>query len=298
MPNQSLQIRRITGSLGAEISGVDFLDLSESVFEEIHRALLQHEVLFFPGCDLDDTAQMALAHRFGQPSIFPVLQLLGSTEPSFQVIEDGPESPNEADYWHTDVTWTAEPPKIALLRAGIMPTSGGDTAWASMSAAYDALSPAMQEIVCRLEVIHDNQAFIQAVQRKMNFTAESENLATGLRETFPPVTHPLVRTHPETGRRALLWGGRFMKNIVGMHPDESAALLGVLEQHIGQVRFQCRWKWTTGDLAIWDERSTVHQAVNDHFPARRSVHRCVVDGDRPYFDPQRTPADPDYAATT
>lgn len=288
MPNSNLQIRRITGSLGAEITGVDFLSLSESVFKEIHQALLDYEVLFFPGCALDDTTQMALAHRFGQPSVFPVLQLLGSTEPSFQVIEDGPDSPNEAGYWHTDVTWTAEPPKIALLRAGVMPVSGGDTAWASMSAAYEALSPAMQEIVCRLEVRHDNEAFIDAVQRKMKFTTESENLANGLRETFPPVTHPLVRTHPETGRRALLWGGHFMKNIVGMHPEESTALLGFLEQHIGQVRFQCRWKWTTGDLAIWDERSTVHQAVNDHFPARRSVHRCVVDGDRPYFDPKQT----------
>jgi len=286
MANRNPEIHRITGSLGAEVSGVDLLELSESAFQDIHQALLDHEVLFFRGCALDDETQMALAYRFGQPSVFPVLELLGATEPTFQVIEDGPDSPNEADYWHTDVTWTTEPPKIALLRAGIIPAAGGDTAWASMSAAYEALSPAMRDFACQLEVCHDNEFFIEAVQRKMQFSEESENLARGLREKFPPVVHPLVRTHPETGRRALLWGGRFMKYIVGMHREESAALLGFLGEHINQVRFQCRWKWTSGDLAIWDERATVHQAVNDHFPARRTVHRCVVDGDRPYFDPE------------
>jgi taurine dioxygenase len=197
MPNSNLQIRRITGSLGAEITGVDFLSLSESVFEEIHQALLDYEVLFFPGCALDDTQQMALAHRFGQPSVFPVLQLLGSTEPSFQVIEDGPDSPNEADYWHTDVTWTSEPPKIALLRAGIMPTSGGDTAWASMSAAYQALSPAMQEILCKLEVRHDNDRIRKLGKRPARDLPPRDTPPGAYTSRNRPARPPLGRTFHE-----------------------------------------------------------------------------------------------------
>jgi taurine dioxygenase len=285
MAKSGLTLRRVTGCLGAEIHGVDLRDLDDQTFTEIEGALLENQVLFFPGSELDDASQMALAHRFGQPSIFPVMELLGETEPSFQVIEDGPESPNEADYWHTDVTWTAEPPKVALLRAGVVPGNGGDTAWASMTAAYDALSGAMQEVLCPLQVVHDNESFIEAVTRKMGGSPEALELGKGLRERYPAVTHPLIRTHPETGKRAILWGGSFMRRIDGMHEEESRLLLSFLDHHISQIRFQCRWSWTTGDLAIWDERSTAHQAVNDHFPARRTVHRCVVNGDRPFFDP-------------
>ncbi|MEO2169002.1 MAG: TauD/TfdA family dioxygenase [bacterium] len=285
MAKSRLTLRRVTGCLGAEIRGVDLRDLDDQTFAEIEGALLENQVLFFPGSELDDASQMALAHRFGQPSIFPVMELLGETEPSFQVIEDGPESPNEADYWHTDVTWTAEPPKVALLRAGVVPGNGGDTAWASMTAAYDALSGVMQEILCPLQVVHDNESFIAAVTRKMGGSPEALELGKGLREHYPAVTHPLIRTHPETGKRAILWGGSFMRRIDGMHEEESRLLLSFLDHHISQVRFQCRWSWTAGDLAIWDERSTAHQAVNDHFPARRTVHRCVVNGDRPFFDP-------------
>jgi len=284
-PYDRIRLRPVSGNIGAEVTEVDLRNLDEEAFAEIHHALLENEVLFFPGSKLDDESQMALAHRFGQPSVFPLLKLMGETGPTFQVIEDGPDSPNEADYWHTDVTWTEEPPKIALLRAGVVPQSGGDTMWGSMTAAYDALSSLMQERLAGLEVVHDNESFIEAVGRKMGGTEESRKLLGELREAYPPVTQPLIRTHPETGRRAIFWGGDFMKWVVGLGLQESEMLLGFLRDHIGSPRFHCRWSWTPGDLAIWDERSTVHQVVNDHFPQCRSVHRCVVDGDRPFFDP-------------
>lgn len=287
-PVDRIQLRAVSGNIGAEITGVDLRNLDDEAFAEIHRALLENEVLFFPESKLDDDAQMALAHRFGQPSVFPLLKLMGATGPTFQVIEDGPDSPNEADYWHTDVTWTEDPPKVALLRASVVPESGGDTLWGSMTTAYEALSPVMQDLVAGLEVVHDNTSFIRAVRRKMGDSDESRKLLDDLREAYPPVTHPLVRTHPETGRRALLWGGNFMRYIVGMRPEESEMLLGFLRRHIDNPRFHCRWNWTPGDLAIWDERSTIHQVVNDHFPQRRTVHRCVVDGDRPFFDLKQT----------
>lgn len=287
MGEQRIKLRRVSGSLGAEVIGADLRSLDDVAFDQIHRALLENEVIFFRDSGLDDDTQMALAHRFGQPSVFPLLKVMGATGPTFQVIEDGPESPNAADYWHTDVTWTPDPPKVALLRAGIVPAAGGDTMWGSMTTAYEALSPTMQEVLAGLEVVHDNESFIEAAGPKMGDTPETKKILDELRETYPPVTHPLVRTHPETGRRAILWGGDFMKYIVGLNRDESDMILDFLRRHIDQSRFHCRWSWSSGDLAIWDERSTVHQAVNDHFPQRRSVHRCVVDGDRPFFDPAR-----------
>ena len=293
---QGIKLRRVTGSLGAEVSGVNLGALDDATFGEIHQALLENEVIFFRDSGLDDEAQMAFAHRFGQPSVFPLLKLMGATGPTFQVIEDGPDSPNEADYWHTDVTWTTEPPKVALLRAGVVPEVGGDTMWGSMTTAYEALSSTMQELLAGLEVVHDNESFIEAASRKMGDSEEARKLLDELREKYPPVTHPLVRTHPETGRRALLWGGDFMRRIDGMTDDESTAMLAFLRRHIEQSRFHCRWSWQSGDLAIWDERSTVHRVVNDHFPQRRSVHRCVVDGDRPFFDPARRVASIGHSA--
>ena len=209
-PYSRIRLRPVSGNIGAAISDVDLRNLDDDTFSEIHRALLENEVLFFPGSNLDDESQMALAHRFGQPSIFPLLKLMGATGPTFQVIEDGPDSPNEANYWHTDVTWTEEPPKIALLRAGVVPESGGDTIWGSMTTAHDALSPVMQELLAGLEVVHDNESFIEAVNRKMGDTEESRKLLGDLRDAYPPVTQPLIRTHPETGRRVILWGGHFM----------------------------------------------------------------------------------------
>lgn len=291
----AIQIEPLSGSLGAVISGVDPCHLDDAAFAGVHAALVEHEVVFFRRTALDDETQMALAWRFGKPSVFPMFAIAGHTEPTFQVIEDGPDSRPTADSWHTDVTWTAEPPKVALLRAGIVPERGGDTMWASTTSAYESLSPTMQELLAGLEVWHDNTSFIRQVAAKMG-TDESAPFAKQLRESYPPVKHPLVRTHPETGRRSILYGGGFMREIVGMKPDESRTLLDFLERHLCKPELACRWSWEPGDLAIWDERSTVHRAVADHFPQRRSVHRCVVDGDRPFFDAARVPEPAHVAA--
>jgi taurine dioxygenase len=284
------EIVRVSGSLGAEIRGVDLRALDDEGFAFIHRTLLEHEVVFFRDSGLDDESQLALAARFGAPSVFPLARLMGRTEPGVQPIEDGPDSPNAADAWHTDVTWIAEPPKYALLRGTVVPERGGDTMWASMTAAYQALSPEMQQRLCRLKVHHDNTGFITAVVAKVGEDVDREQrFSERLREHYPGVDHPLIRTHPETGRRAILYGGTFMRGIVGMTGEESDAILEFLAVHVDRPEFQCRWHWQENDLAIWDERSTIHRAVNDHFPQRRTVRRCEVDGDRPYFDPNDTP---------
>lgn len=291
-PPGGIRVQPVGGALGALVSGVDLREpLTDADFAQIHRALLAHQVLVFRSQDLNDAQQMALARRFGEPSLFPLQRMFGVKEPSTQTIEDGPDSPPETDEWHTDVTWIAEPPKIGILSAQLVPEVGGDTMWASMTAAYDALSPVMRHMLDGLQVRHSCWPyFCEVAERKSGIAG----LAQKVREAYPAVVQPLVRTHPETGRRALFLGGGFMREIVGATPEESRTILDFLARHIDQPRLHFRWRWEPTDLAIWDERCTCHRGVSDHFPRRRAVRRCTVDGGRPFFDPDRQP-DPAFA---
>ncbi|HEX4017953.1 MAG TPA: TauD/TfdA family dioxygenase [Frankiaceae bacterium] len=277
-----IDVRPVAGALGAELHGVDLRALDTPGVAAVKDLLHHYEVIFFPGADLTGDEQLALARQFGELNIFPVARLRGVTEPACTVITDGPDSPPEADDWHTDVTWIAEPPNYALLSAQVIPRRGGDTLWASMTAAHEALSPVMRGMIDDLEVVHDNSEFIRAMLRKMPAGPQAQSLADALREAFPPVTHPLVRTHPDTGRQALFVAGGFMRYIRGMREPESDNLLAFLRQHIENAALQCRWRWSPGDLAIWDERSTNHRSAADHFPQERSIRRVEVSGDRPY----------------
>ncbi|MBJ22618.1 MAG: taurine dioxygenase [bacterium] len=275
-----MDVKPLGGALGAEIVGVDIRDPSDSEVADIYATLLDHEVVFFRDTKIDDDQHLAFAGRFGTPSVFPLSAVMGETEPSFQVIADGPDSEPATDYWHTDVTWIAEPPHAAFLRATIVPDHGGDTMWGSMTAAYDALSPAVQDFLSGLRVRHDNTSFIEGMIDKLG-EEMARPLAQKLREAYPSVEHPLIRTHSETGRKAIFFGGGFMREILGLTSSESDAILDFLRRHIDQPIFHARWRWTLGDLALWDQRSTVHRGLADHFPRKREVRRCVIDGDRP-----------------
>ncbi|NDH84505.1 MAG: taurine dioxygenase [Acidimicrobiia bacterium] len=271
-----MQVTRVAGALGARIDGVDPRD--PAAFDDIKAAVLEHEVVFFRGANLSEEEQFELGRRFGTPSIFPVQRLLGATEPRMTVIQDGPDSPNAADGWHTDATWLAEPPAYALLHMETPPEVGGDTMWCSATAAYDQLAAPMQELLCSLRVIHDNESFIQGVYAKAGDAAPK--IADGLREHYPPVEHPMVRTHPETGRRSIVFAWRFMNRIVGFSEHESKSLLTFIGEWVKEPRFHVRWQWEQGDLAIWDERSTLHRASADHWPQKRVIRRLEIDGPR------------------
>ena len=277
----------IGGALGAEIRGLDPRSFDDEQAAALRRAILEHEVVFLRGVDFDEDEQLRFASRFGSPSVFPLGRLMGASGPTLQVIADGPGNPSRADDWHTDVTWVAEPPAMAFLQSLVAPERGGDTLWASMTAAFDALSPTMQRMVSGLTVRHDNESFIRGLVDKAPEMAREHDLPARLRNTFPPVEHPLVRTHPETGRQALFLGGRFMRHIVGMEPAESDMLLGFLEAHVNDARFHVRWRWTPGDLAIWDERSTNHRAAGDSGEQERVIRRIEIDGTRPFHEPAR-----------
>ena len=275
-----MQIEPLGGALGAEIMGIDLREPSVREVADIYTALLEHEVLFFRNSQIDDEGHLTLAQRFGSVSVFPLSRVAGETKPSLQVIRDGPDSAPTTDYWHTDVTWTAEPPKAGFLRALVVPDRGGDTMWGSMTAAYDGLSPSVQRFFHGLQVRHDNQSFIRGLVGKLGESV-GRPLGDRLRAEYPPVEHPLIRTHPENGRKAICFGGHFMREVVGLTRSESEAVLAFLWRHIDQPIFHCRWRWQPGDLAIWDERATVHRGLSDHFPREREVRRCVIDGDRP-----------------
>jgi taurine dioxygenase len=281
-----MRITPVAGALGAVLEDVDPRD-PDLDFGAVYGALLEHEVIFFPQVHLTEAEHMAFGRRFGEPSIFPVARARGATAPTMTVIEDEAGTPNAADEWHTDVTWIQTPPKCALLHMGVVPERGGDTLWCSATRAYDALSPRFQTLLDGLVAVHDNEGFFRGVQRKMG--TEGDGLIEFLRREYPPVEHPLVRTHPETGKRALMYSAQFLRRIKDMSEEESRTIVRFLDEHVKDPSLHCRWHWSEGDLAVWDERSTLHRAAADHFPHRRVIRRLEIDGDRPYFDPTATP---------
>lgn len=277
-----MKVTRVAGALGAIVEGVTLTDPFTD-FDEIRRLLLEHEVLFFREQHLTPEQQLDFGGRFGTPSVSPVARLLGATEPAPTLIVDTPESPNVADVWHTDVTWTSNPPKVAVLCMELIPEFGGDTVWVSATKAFDALSAPMKELLRGLTATHDNSEFVASFLKKADETRRK--IADDLREQYPPVVHPVVRTHPETGRQALFYADGAMRRINELTKAESRVIIDFLDRHVADPSLQCRWSWSDGDVAIWDERSTLHRAAADHVGQHRRIRRIEIDGDRPYYDP-------------
>ena len=278
MASPGLTLTPLSRRIGARIDGVDLADVDDAQFRAIDDALLEYQVVFFRGQHLTAEQQAAFAERWGPLAVFPIAKVLG-TNTTMSVIEDTADNRPSADGWHTDVTWIAEPPRLAVLYADVIPPSGGDTMWSSLYAAYDQLSPVMASICEGLTVRHHRGEEFERIAGE----AMGPELVADLAEAYPPSEHPLVRTHPITGRNALFLSGGFMDQIVGMHRAESDTLLDYLSSLIDDPNNQVRWAWQPGDVAVWDEASTNHRALSDHFPQHRRMRRCTVDGDRPVF---------------
>jgi len=268
----ALEVVPLTPAIGAEVVG---LDLTRPVAEEhqaaLRRALLDHLVLFVRGKDVTEEDQLRVAAIFGPPVSASIDRSPGAPPLQFVTLEDTADDPPKADRWHTDVPFVDRPPDVAVLSMQAAPAVGGDTMWASLYEVYDRLSPTMRALVDGLELDLDLGTSREVV-RKMygdDYYARVVEPATFSR-------HPLVRVHPETGRRALYLCGAFMKGVAGMHPHESAALLGYLTSILDDPNLSCRWRWATHDLAIWDERCTNHRALADHYPSYRKVRRCLA----------------------
>jgi taurine dioxygenase len=236
---------------------------------ELHDLLRRFLVLIFANQRLDDGEQLAFALRFGDPYTHPLARARGRPARCERIIDDFDHPPYQ-DKWHTDVSWDTTPPTYGTLRAIEMPSRGGDTIWASMYAAYDALSPTMQHAIEPLQALHtmgSSTSFISKV---------GPELVARTREQFPGAAHPVVGVHPDTGLRYLNVNREFTDAIVGMKPDESRAVVDLLTSHATRPNFQLRHSWHVGDVVIWDERCTQHFAVADYQPERREMGRVAV----------------------
>lgn len=273
-PYQQFDVAPQARTIGAEIKGIDFSrPLDPELREELNRALLEWKVLFFRGQHLTSDQQRAFAGHWGVLETNPLLAT-GPTEDVVRFDKRDSATPTYENVWHTDVTFRERPALGAVLQVREVPPFGGDTLWADMAAAYDNLPQEVKDRVEGARAVHD---FIPGFARFYG----SERLIPH-QDRFPPVEHPVVRTHPETGRRMLFVNTSFTTRITGMARNESDRLLRYLFQQAHVPEFQVRFRWQPGDIAFWDNRATQHYAVNDYGSGRRVAERVAIAGDRPY----------------
>ncbi|HCS68533.1 MAG TPA: taurine dioxygenase [Rhodospirillaceae bacterium] len=270
----------ICGALGAEIDGVDLsTDISDDVLAEIRKALNEYLVIFFRDQDLTPDQQKAFGLRFGTLNIHPVYEPLPGHPEILQVVKEADALNNIGDTWHSDATFLPEPPMGSILYAREVPPFGGDTLFANLYLAYEMLTDGMRRMLSSLNAVHSD-AFLTQVNSERNAT-RSTKLRGGQMEARETV-HPVVRTHPETGRKCLYVNEPFTVRFDGMSAQESRPILDYLLAHIKRPEFTCRFRWQVGSMAFWDNRCTHHYALNDYHGHRREMHRVTVNGDRPY----------------
>jgi taurine dioxygenase len=276
MSNHGIEIRTLTPGIGAEIFGVDLAGpVSEGQYTAIRQALLDHCVIFFRDQQMTIEQHKAFGARFGKLHIHPNAPRAIAEHPEILVIKADANSKRVAgENWHSDVSCDPEPPMGSILHITQVPENGGgDTSFANMYAAYEALSPTMQGFLAGLTAVH---ASLKSANHQHRVRTDEMQ--------FPESEHPVVRTHPETGRRALFVNRGFTTHIPQLSRTESDAVLAMLFDHAEQTRFQCRFKWQPNSVAFWDNRCTMHQAMWDYFPQRRYGHRVTICGDRPRLD--------------
>ena len=271
----SLDLRRTSGALGAEIRGLDLTRaLDEDTIAAIRAAWLEHLVLVFPDQDLTPESQLAFASRFGEPT---------TAHPVDPALEDHPQvlpvdsSTGFTDFWHTDVTFMARPPMASMLHAVELPDAGGDTMFANLRLAYDTLAEPLQRLCDELVAYHFAAPYAKVVAEGGGQEWDGARV-----ETMEPVEHPVVRVHAETGRKGLFVNPGFTQRIKGFGARQSADLLRLLHRHTTQPEFLFRNRWEPGSLVFWDNRTTMHYGVHDYGTAPRVMHRVTLRGDIPH----------------
>ncbi|QDH16746.1 taurine dioxygenase [Swingsia samuiensis] len=275
----SLNVEPISPAIGAIIHNFDLSQpLTSTVLSQINELFLQYQVLFFRNQNLAPSKQRDFARAFGELHIHPVYPSLPDV-PEAIILDTAQNDLKDNALWHIDVSFSPTPPLGAVLAARQLPQCGGDTLWASGTAAYRALSSEMKRHLEHLTAIHDfTRSFPLS---RFGRTEKERELWEETRRKNPPVEHPVIRVHPETGERALYVNQGFTTEICGIERDESDALLNYLFQHISKPDFSLRWRWQDGDVAFWDNRVTQHYAIDDYRPHRRIMHRVTILGDKP-----------------
>jgi taurine dioxygenase len=274
MTYASIQVEKLTPHAGAEIRGANLSQpLDERTFKEIHAALIDNGVIFFRDQHLTPEQQKAFGRLFGELHIHPAAPKEVPEHPEILVIHADENSKHVAgENWHSDVSCDLEPPMGSILYMHELPPVGGDTLFASMYAAYDALSEPMKRMLEPLTAMHEGEHVYRG-RYGVNDTGK----------VFPKAEHPIVRTHPVSGRKALYVNGGFTTRIVQLKRAESDALLHFLYRHVETPEFHCRFRWQVNSVAFWDNRCVQHHAMWDYYPQRRHGHRVTIKGDKPFY---------------
>ena len=274
MSIETIEVRKLTPVIGAEICGVDLSEaLSNQQFDDIHRALMENLVIFFRDQKLSIDQQKDLGRRFGKLHIHPAAPKGLEEHPEILVIRADDKSKRVAgEEWHSDVSCDPEPPMGSILYlTTVPPDGGGDTMFANMYRAYETLSEPIRKMLEGLTAIHDGEHVFRG-----RYGIKDEG------KVFPRSEHPVIRTHPVTGKRLLFVNRGFTTRIVQLTRHESNAMLEMLYRHIETPELHCRFKWQANSIAFWDNRCVQHHALWDYYPARRYGHRVTICGDKPY----------------
>jgi len=269
-----MRVEPLTPAIGATITEVDLGKVSSGLIDDLRELLQKHKVLFFRDQAISVEQHIAFAREFGELEIHPATP---KDQPHREILRlaHGPDSRGSENFWHSDVTWREKPSLGSILRARTVPPVGGDTLFANMAMAYDRLPEATREKIHDLIAVHD---IARVFARRLNKSPEE------LHDRYPPMEHPVVRTHPETGDRVVYVNGAFTSHIKDMDPDESALLLDELYKSAWNPEVQCRFRWEVDSIAFWDNRACQHFAASDYFPEVREMEPVTIAGGKPYFD--------------
>ena len=271
-----MEVRRIAGALGAEVHGVDLASFSEEQLLLLRKAWLEHLVLFFHDQPLAPAQFMPFARRLGNPIEYPFVKGIAGFPEVIEVKKLEHEKVNFGGVWHSDTAYLEVPPMASMLVAREIPTHGGDTLFANMYLAYESLSSGLRKMLDPLKAVNSSAKADVTRTREDRIKSDGKDAGTEL-----AAEHPVVRTHPETGRKALYVNFAHTVRFAGMSEEESAPLLGYLFRHQVRPEFTCRFSWRVGSIALWDNRCAQHNPVNDYHGFRRVMHRITLAGDRP-----------------
>ena len=278
---RKITVEPMAGAVGAEITGVDLNDLDDVAVSEIRRSLLEHNVVFFRDQNFTPPNQMEFGKRFGSLNRHSYVKGLDDYPDVFRIVKEPTDAHHFGNSWHTDLAYEKEPAMATILYGIDVPETGGDTMFCSLYAAYDALSDGMKRMLSKLNVVYSN-AHTYGKDAKRFKTGVAKDMSVTQAPEVKEVVHPLIRIHPETGRNALYLSSTHYSRIEGMTEAESKPLLQQLCEHAIRPEFTCRFKWRAGSVAFWDNRCTMHYAVNDFPNTRRIMQRVTLQGDVPF----------------